>query len=427
MNVSRTRPKFDVFGTTKTDQVLATLMGGTSGDSQETPSAKDSHDEVRKGLEAKVQELTAELAQQQGIARIPFTQITRNPLNPRVIFPPLELQTFAEVLKEQGQLEPGVVIEMTDDIRGQLQDYAELGLFELKQPLFDIALPYLLFNGERRWRSGPLAGFTEFMAVVLPSTIAKDLLDMQAKAAATSIFQKKLHPLEMGQFLITQINYLYPHLLKEQTEEPSVVYPRVLNSFIVRLQRDDKRTEQKHLTEVNQLAMESRERQLHWLNGIENDLERAVLDVLFRYQQKPSTTNRHIFPLLRLPDDLKRAIYEAGLEVEKIDELKKLNSKSLGLPETKVIALRSEVAKAAIDQNWDKQTIAQRVAEVLTQHQSEDEIASNVKLPPTLSKLEKVDFAELGIDQLQLCEQMLTRRLQEVRERLQSFSGAALE
>jgi len=413
------RPKIDLFGSVKTDQVLATLTGDRSNGAGRYISRAEANEE-RSALEARVQQLTAELAQKQGVVTLPFDQISRNPLNPRIIFPSSELQAFAEILKEQGQLEPGVLIELDDELRAQIREYATHHLITLNQPLVNLDLPYLLFNGERRWRSGSLANLTGYKAVVLPATIAQDLLEMQSKMAATTIFQKKLHPLEMAQFLITQINYHYP-ALADHIEDGSVVYPRMLNSLVVRLQREDKRTGSKQVSEMNRLAIAKREEQQQWLNRLEDEVERAIIDVLFRHQQKPSTINRHIFPLLKLPEDLKQAIYTAGLEVDKVDELKRLNAKSLNISDAAAISLRSQVVEQAIAEQWDKSMIAQRVAEIMTQHQP-DLHPKPTKIPPTFSSLEKVDVAELAhldAQDLLRCEQILEEQLKEIRKLLQ--------
>jgi ParB family chromosome partitioning protein len=417
-----TRPKIDLFGSVKTDQVLATLTGDRSSNPNSFKSQQEAIEE-KAALEAKVQALTAELAQKQGFVTLPFNQISRNPLNPRIIFPQAELQSFAEILKEQGQLEPGVLVELSEEIRSQITEYADRGLFLLNQPLVNLHLPYLLFNGERRWRAGSLAGLSGFKAVILPGTIAQDLLDMQSKMAATTIFQKKLHPLEMAQFLITQINYHYPYIA-EHIDDAAVVYPRVLNSLIVRLQREDKRTGSKRVAQMNSLATGKREDQQQWLNDLDDEMERAIVDVLYRHQQKPSTINRHVFPLLKLPEDLKQAVYKAGLEVEKIEELKRLNAKNLDISETTAIALRTGIIQEATEAHWDKTAIAHRVATVIAEHQP-SAVIKPTKLPPTFSSLEKVNVAELSkleAHDLRRCQQILEQRLQEIQSLLKEVS-----
>lgn len=416
------RPKIDLFGSVKTDQVLATLTGDRTPSSNGVIAQKTAIAE-KAALEAKVQELTAELAQNQGVVTLPFNQISRNPLNPRIIFPAAELQSFAEILQEQGQLEPGVLVALDDELRSHIQAYADRGMLLLPQPLVDLHLPYLLFNGERRWRAGQLAGLTGFKAVIIPGAIAQDLLEMQSKMAATTLFQKKLHPLEMAQFLITQINSHYP-AFAAHIEDGAIVYPRVLNSLLVRLQREDKRTGSQRVAQMNRLATASRDDQQEWLQGIEDELERAIVDVLFRHQQKPSTINRHVFPLLKLPEDLKQAVYQNGLEVEKIDELKRLNAKTLEISEAAAIALRARVLQEATQSAWDKPAIAERVATVIAEHQP---IAQPqlTKLPPTFSNLEKVnatELAKLTPPDLRRCQQILEQRLQDIQKLLQQSS-----
>lgn len=374
----------------------------------------------------RIQHLSLALGQSQGVQRYDYEEISRNPLQPRTIFPESEIETLAHVLEEEGQLTPGILIEMTHEIRLQLLQYAERGYFALQQPLFNLELPYLLFDGERRWRAGrrvKQAGRTDrlnqFEAVLLPGgRFVQDLLELQAKAASTSIHQKKLHPLEMAQFLIMQIDYRYPQLRAQHPEPGSVVYPRILNRLIVRMAREDKRQGSKRVAEMNRLAIASRTEQTQWLDTCGDETERAILDVLFRHQQTPAKVNRHIFPLLKLEEDLKQAIWTSGLESEKVNALKRLNAQNLHLPETDATQIRMQVTEEAIANRWNANRIQQRIAEILQDQHPNSGSTRPVRLPKAFHLLEKVDLMHLSAAELHQCEQLLSGRLKEIKRLL---------
>jgi ParB family transcriptional regulator, chromosome partitioning protein len=361
-------------------------------------------------LEARIKELVEQLSQQQGIITVPFDEITRNPLQPRLIFPKTGLIAFSNVLKKEGQLDPALLIELTKQNRQQLKDYAQQGYFDLQQPHFDINAKYLIFDGERRWRSCPLAGLEGLKAVILPVRESLDLLELQAKAASTSLHQKPLHKLELAQFLITQVNHRYPDIRDSLTEDPRVIYPRALNTLITRLKRA------KRLSELNSITTADQQVQLQWLEGVENDLERAVLDVLLSHQQNPSYVSRHVFPLLKLPNDLKLAAWNEGLEPEKLQALNQLNATALDVTEKKAEAIRADVINSAVTNSWSTDDILERVRELIPDDDSQK--TNQPKLPKELSGLQKADFTKLKKPQLQLCEQLLVQRLDEIKKLL---------
>ncbi|MDY7014599.1 MAG: hypothetical protein SVX43_13555, partial [Cyanobacteriota bacterium] len=60
-------------------------------------------------LEAKLQELTQQLAAQDGVQEIQIARIQRNIFQPRQTFPQAELKAFAELLKQEGQHTPVIL------------------------------------------------------------------------------------------------------------------------------------------------------------------------------------------------------------------------------------------------------------------------------------------------------------------------------
>ncbi|MDX2242244.1 MAG: hypothetical protein NW224_16290 [Leptolyngbyaceae cyanobacterium bins.302] len=367
-------------------------------------------------LESKIQSLVQELAQSEGVKHIPFEEITRNPLQPRIIFTQTEQQAFTNVLREEGQLDPVLLLELTDGIRLQLQQYAEQGLFELNQALFDIDRPYILFDGERRWRSGPFAGLEKLKAVIMPSQESVNLLEIQSRAASTSIHQKKLHDLELAQVLISQVNHRYPHLKEALDEALDIELPRALNTALTRLKRNGK------LTELTTIVTAERNTQLQWLADASlEDSGRAVLDIILSYQQSPANVSRHVFPLLKLPKELKQAAWDSGVEPKKLRVLSQLNTKTLGLPEEKVRKIRMAAIQEAIANNWSVSDITKHVQELLAQHNPNTE-QEKPKLPKEVSNLEKTDFSKLAPNELRLCQQLFNRKMKEIQTLLSKES-----
>jgi ParB family chromosome partitioning protein len=365
-------------------------------------------------LESKIQFLVQELSETQGIKQVDFKDISRNPLQPRIIFTHAQQQAFASVLKEEGQLAPVLLMEMTDEVRSQLRQYEEQGLFIADQPLYDINLPYLMFDGERRLRSGTLSGLPNLKSVVMPAKGAIDLLEIQSKAVSTTIHQKKLHDLEMAQVLICQCSHRYPYL-KDVLEEPlDVELPRALNTALTQLKRRLRRGDQS--ADLTEILTADRSVQKEWIenSGLEEEA-RAILDVILSYQQNPGTISRYVLPLLKLPDDLKQAVWDEGMEPAKLRILNQLSAEALDVDESEAKKIRVGVTQNAIANSWSTQTINEQVKAILAQSNPAN-APEQPKLPREITALENTDFSELSPAQLRECQQILNRRLKEIKQ-----------
>ena len=84
-------------------------------------------------LEDQIQALRAQLKLQSGVMTISLEQIQRNPEQPRQTFLPESIESMSRSLNAYGQLEPIILIPHGDT--------------------------YLLFDGERRWRSAQKLGW----------------------------------------------------------------------------------------------------------------------------------------------------------------------------------------------------------------------------------------------------------------------------
>nr|MCU0552893.1 hypothetical protein [Leptolyngbya sp. Prado105] len=294
------------------------------------------------------------------------------------------------------------------------KQYEEQGLFIADQPLYNIDLPYLMFDGERRLRSGALSGLPNLKSVIMPAKGAIDLLEIQSKAVSTTIHQKKLHDLEMAQVLICQCSHRYPYL-KDVLEEPlDVELPRALNTALTQLKRRLRRGDQS--ADLTEILTADRSVQKEWIenSGLEEEA-RAILDVILSYQQNPGTISRYVLPLLKLPDDLKQAVWDEGLEPAKLRILNQLSAEALDVDEPEAKKIRLGVTQNAIANNWSTQTINEQVKAILAQY-NPTAAPEQLKLPKEIMALENADFSELSPDQLRECQQILNRRLKEIKQ-----------
>ncbi|MBF2027657.1 MAG: hypothetical protein IGS48_12950 [Oscillatoriales cyanobacterium C42_A2020_001] len=305
-------------------------------------------DSVEKAqLEAKVQELVKQLESSHGAKEVPIRQIIRNPFQPRTIFPLEEIKAFAHVLNEEGQNTPVILIPLAEAEKEHLWTvihdvlFEELSTDQEKQEAWQ-DIRYFLFDGERRWRSSRLLGWETLKAVFRPKANL-DLRRIQGEALSTTLHRKDLHELNLATCLIQQILYQHPHLQSNSSKEhpPEKSIPKILESAINRLNYIGK------ATELREIVNASTEEQKQWLAEVDlkTEEERQVLEVILRYQLHPGSIDSNVFPTLELPSDLKQLIQETGLEISKVNEVKKLSAERLKISEESARSLRSSVGR----------------------------------------------------------------------------------
>lgn len=419
MSKSTTTDAGEVFGNAKASQTIFNLQNRVEELEEEIVSLQSKPDgsEEKRVLEEKIQSLVDRLSQSEGVQIISFDQVTRNPLQPRVVFTKKDQTAFANILREEGQSTPALLIELTEDIRQQLSQYAAQGLFDPKQPRLDLSAQYLIFDGERRWRSGPEAELEGLKAVIIPINHALNLIELQAKAASTTLHQRTFHPLELAQFLSMQIGAQYPEILEELSEPAEIAYPRILNAVISRLKAHQR------LPELSRIATEPRSIQLEWLDEFPMQ-EKGVLDVLLRHQQNPSTVNRHVFPMLRLPPDLKQIVYDEGWEAKRVTALNQINAKNLKRSDEEATQVRQELIQQALEEQWTTSKIQDRVKQTIAAY-CPDSTPSHPRLPKEVTALESTNWSDLPPNDLRLCQKILSRQLKVIREQLGSSKASA--
>ncbi len=328
-------------------------------------------------LEEQLQALRAQLQLQSGVMSIPVEQIQRNPEQPRQTFLPESLESMSRSLATDGQLEPIILIGRGDS--------------------------YLLFDGERRWRSAQRLGWQALQAVII-----SEPTDLHRKALLTSLHREDLNPLDKAEALVRE--------LSASTGLEPLDIPRILSTAVRRLNA------QKRMNSVVELMTVTPAEQQQGLANLGlSDSEQAVLAGLLDLQLNPASIDANIFPMLSLATDLKTAIRESGLFGVHALALQKLSAKNLGLSEKKAQAIRVETTHKVIA---EKQSISQTrklVSEIITLHAKTEPIPQKkVKqvsaAARSLQQLSSEIFAQADPSQLIEFQEVLQQKLAEIEQ-----------
>lgn len=341
--------------------------------------------EEKTALEARLQELVEELANKQGVEEVPITLIDRNPSQPRQTFTKASIQGMAELLKQQGQHTPIILIPLSND-------------------------RYLLFDGERRWRAASLLGWRTLKAVFMPAGIEADNRELHRQALSTTLHREDLNALDLAESLIHQIVYDYPNFNGHNDD-----IPRTLNAAMSRLERNRKNLE------LADIRLASKEAQQQWIEeaGFKSLEERQIFEVILGLQLNPTSIDTNIFPLLKLSEDLKVAIREKGLEGSKVRELNKLSSDQLGIDEARSLELRIEITQKVIQEKLSLSQTKALVKETLRKYKFPNTSTNHdKKIVKTVKTIQSINLA--GIERVQLAElrQALQGKLQEIDQKL---------
>ncbi len=316
-------------------------------------------------LEAKLQQLAASLEQSGGSQDVPLNEITRNPFQPRTIFPKDEILAFANILSEEGQHTPIILIPLAPETKDQLWEQVKLVLFsdlptEADKRAAWANIRYFIFDGERRYRSQALLGATKIRAVLRSGAI--DFLRIQGEALTTTLHRKDLHELNLATCLVQQILYTHPEIAGEDSPESTI--PKILEAAINRLNYLDKAKELRAILNV------SAEAQTAWLADADfkSKTERQILEVLLKFRLHPGSIDSNVFPTLKLPDDLKQLIQTTGLEISKLNELKKLSAERLQLSEAEAIDLRRQLGSVMVQEKLKLSEVKTLIEKALFEH-----------------------------------------------------------
>ena len=314
------------------------------------PTTETEKEELNRQLEA----FATQLGQQSGEHAIPFDQIKPDPAQPRTVFPRELIQARAKSLREEGQLNPAIVLPKDGW--------------------------YQLFDGELRWRSGSIAGLQTLRCVFLTQE-ALDKLDRTAlfdRQLTTSIQAEKLHPFDLANGLV-KLMVLHHPALKDKIEE----IPNLLSATVQRLKRNDK------ATELDSIRIAEREEQKAWLEtaGLNSAEEKWILSTLLDKQLNPISISSNVFPLLNLPTDLQNTIRKTGLESSKVLELKRLSPKFLGVDQKMAEKVRLQITQKVLQ---DKLSLSQIKKLVHQTIQKQNPLAVNSKDTKPLAAIQSI-------------------------------------
>lgn len=328
-------------------------------------------------LEARVEELTNQLAAGNGEYDVEITLIDPDPDQPRKSFPEAVVQERAESLRRHGQQTPIILIPRPNG-------------------------RYTLFEGELRTRGATLLGWEKIRAVFLPEEMLPSQDEVLERQLITSIHSARINDLDLAETIIRLLLHRHSTLTAE-------TIPRLLQSALYQLDRSGQ------LSEFEQIRIANESAQQQWLSALnlkEPD-EQKVLALLLWLQLNPNSIKAHVFPLLSLPNDLKQAIREVGVESSKARELNKLSAESLGVDRDHAAEIRSQIIQKVVGEKLSLSQIKTLVRDTLTQ-QSPALDPSNQQIAKTVKRIETISVDGLESTQLKEVRQALQKKLKEI-------------
>lgn len=332
--------------------------------------------DLKDELEARVEALTNQLAAGTGEHEIEIVLIDPDPNQPRKSFPKTVVQERAESLRRHGQQTPIILIPRSTG-------------------------RYTLFEGELRTRSATLLGWNRIKAVFLPEEMLPSQDEVLERQLVTSIHSSRINDLDLAETIVRLLSHRHPTLEAE-------TIPRLLQSALYQLDRSGQ------LSELEQLRIADERTQQQWLSTLDlkEPDEQKVLALLLWLQLNPNSIKAHVFPLLNLPNDLKQAIRQAGIESSKARELNKLSAESLGVDHRHAAKIRSQMIQKVIEEKLSLSQIRTLVRDTLSQQIDSD--LTTQQIAKTVKRIETISIDGLEATQLKEVRQALQRKLKEI-------------
>jgi ParB family transcriptional regulator, chromosome partitioning protein len=317
-------------------------------------------------LEAQLKELRGQLQSHSGVVSISLEQIEPNPEQPRQTFLRESIESMSRSLASDGQLQPIILITR----KGK----------------------FVLFDGERRWRSAKVLGWESLQAVIIPEPA-----NLHRKALLTSLHREDLNPLDKAEAIIRELATSSGLDLQD--------IPRILSTVVRRL------NVQKRIKSVAELVTSEVKEQQQELDALDlAESERAVLGLLLDLQLNPASIDANIFPMLSLAEDLKVAI-RGGLKGVHAMALQKLSAKNLRLTEEEAQPIRVKITQ---------KVIAEKLSIIATRKLVAEVIASQAETPATINADTKAviqasrRLQQVSLESLKKTEPYMLVELQEV-------------
>lgn len=326
-------------------------------------------------LEAKIQQLREQLASG-GVLEVPLEQIDRNLEQPRQTFTSESIGMLARSLESDGQQEPVILIEQANG-------------------------RYLLFDGERRWRSAKQLNWETIKAVVIPEPAA-----LHRRVLLANLHRENLNPLDLAEALLREIT----NTCDLGTSE----IPKTLRTGVRRLER------QGTIAKVSELVLAPLEQQQLELTTLElSEVEQRVFSCLLSLRLNPASVNTNIFPMLGLSDDLKQAIREQGLGGMQALALQRLSAKKLGLSEAAAQKVRTRLLLQVLEQKLSVTQSRQLVASEIARHTQQSDLAPGKKqVEGIIRRVRTMPVEKVEPEQLAQLKEALQQKLVEIESAL---------
>lgn len=330
-------------------------------------------------LEVQIAALCQQLQSQSNEREISLVAIRPNPGQPRKTFSRQSIDSLAQTLAQDGQLQPIIVMPSLED-----------GQFDL-------------FDGERRWRAAQQLGWQTLKAVTMPQP-----QDLHRKALLTTLHREDLNSLDKAEALLKEIS--------EQTGIGTSEAPRILSTVVRRLDY------QKRMRQVGELVTADQFEQEQGLDALGlSDSERSILKVLLDLGLNPASVSANDFRTLSLFPDLQTAIREANLKAAHAMVLQRLSAKKLGIDERKAAKFRAEATQAVVDKELTLAETQQWVSKIIEKHAPRQATGRNLNQAISIMRgLQKLSFTGIERSKLEDFRQSLQKKLQEVETALQT-------
>ena len=327
-------------------------------------------------LEAKVEELTHQLAAGSGEHEIEIVLIDPDPDQPRQSFPQSVVQERAESLRRYGQQTPIILIPRSTG-------------------------RYTLFEGELRTRGATLLGWEKIRAVFLLEETLPSQDEVLERQLVTSIHSSRINDLDLAETIVRLLAHRHPTLEAE-------TIPRLLQSALYQLERSGQ------LSKLEQIRIADEVAQQQWLSALylKDPDEEKILSLILWLQLNPNSIKAHVFPLLSLPNDLKQAIRETGIETSKVRELSKLSAGVLGIEDDQAAELRSQMVQKVVEEKLSLSQVKTLVKDMLSQQTSTDPVSQQTA--KAVKRIEAISIDGLEATQLKEVRQALQRKVKEI-------------
>lgn len=323
-------------------------------------------------FQAEIEKLRAQLLTKSGEIEIDVSLIDPNLSQPRQTITDVSIQIKARSLKRYGQISPIILVPSGER--------------------------YTLLDGQLRWLSARLLGWSTIRAVVVPMPE-----DLNHSSLLTFLGFEDLNPLDKAEAIVREIS-------KCTGLNDEEIYT-TLSTAIKRIQRDDK------LKDLSSLIGASDSEQGQLLRSLlTGDSELEVFLILIELGLNPNSFRVNLMPMLFLPQDLKDAIRVQGLKGGHALALGGLTSKVLQVKEEVAISSRIDATSQVLNKNLSVPETRKLVNQIKAKYLN-DTVRKSKEIKSAIAKLEKLEavvLSDASNGELQSFKEVLERKLAEV-------------